>query len=170
MIMLFNVSKVIVDDAVPVVSEPAVILKPFTDESVQIIIDYYDYQQDSEKQQNSLIYNEGTYMQNTGIIYGKVDSFDVISILDGVVNDIKTDPLLGTVVEIEHDNNIISIYESLGETTLKKGDSVLRGQIIGSSGTSNLNPEIGSHLLFELVIDGINVNPENYYGKTLKEL
>ena len=109
-------------------------------------------------------------MQNTGIIYGKETTFDVIAILDGTVNDVKNDPLLGTVVEIQHENNIISVYESLGETTLKKGDAVLRGQVIGTTGTSNLNPSLGNHLLFELIVDGKNVNPENCYGKQTSEL
>ena len=164
------VSETILDETTPVVSEPIVILKPFTDGEVTIITNYYDYNASSEQQENSLIYSEGTYMQNTGVIYGKEATFDVISILDGTVSDVKNDPLLGNVIEIQHENNVISIYQSLGETTLKKGDSVLRGQVIGSSGTCNLNPDLGNHLLFELIINGTNVNPEEYYGKPINEL
>ncbi len=163
------VSDTILDETTPVVSEPVVFLKPFTDEDVNILINYYDYNDLEEEQQNSLIYSEGTYMQNTGVIYGKEASFDVIAVLDGTVNDVKEDPLLGKIVEIQHANNIISVYQSLGETSLKKGDSVLRGQVIGCSGTSNLNPDLGNHLLFELIIDGSNVNPEEYYGKSVDE-
>ena len=164
------VSETILDETTPVVSEPVVILNPFTDGEVTIITNYYDYSANNEQQENSLIYSEGTYMQNTGIIYGKETPFDVISILDGTVNDVKNDPLLGTVIEIQHENNVISVYQSLGETSLKKGDTVLRGQVIGTSGTCNLNANLGNHLLFELIVNGSNVNPEEYYGKSVNEL
>lgn len=164
------VSETILDETTPVVSETVVVLKPFTDNEVKILTNYYDYNASNEQQEESLIYNEGTYMQNTGVIYGKEATFDVISILDGTVKDVKNDPMLGTVVEIEHENNVISIYQSLSETTLKKGDAVLRGQVIGTSGTCNLNSSLGNHLLFELIVNGSNVNPEEYYGKPVNEL
>ena len=42
--------------------------------------------------------------------------------------------------------------------------------IIGKSSTSNMLKDYKSTLLFELVINGNTVNPEDYYNKTLEEL
>ena len=45
-----------------------------------------------------------------------------------------------------------------------------RGQTIAKSGTSNISTDLGNHLYFELIIDGVCVNPENYYDKLVNEL
>ena len=78
--------------------------------------------------------------------------------------------LLGKIVEITHEDNLVSVYQSLGEVMVKEGDSVLQGQVIGKSGEANISKDLGNHLHFELIHNGINVNPENYYDKQLNDL
>ena len=119
------------------------------------------------KQKNSLILFENTYLPSTGISYKSDYDFDVVSILDGTVLTVKEDQTLGKIIEIKHDNNIISSYQSLSEILVKVGDTVTQGTIIGKSGTSNLEKELGSHLHFELTIESNTVDPEDYYGKEL---
>ena len=109
-------------------------------------------------------------MQNSGIAYGGKDNFDVIAILDGEVVEVKNDKLLGNIVQIKHNEKIISVYQSLSETNVKKGDTIKQGQVIGKSGTSNISKDLGSHLLFELIINGTTVNPEDYYDKLVNEI
>ena len=82
----------------------------------------------------------------------------------------KDDELLGKIVEIKHNNDVISVYQSLGEVSVKKGDAVSQGQNIGKSGTSNISKDLGSHLHFELIVKGQTVNPEEYYDKNISEL
>ena len=113
---------------------------------------------------------ENTYLQNTGVIYGCNDTFDVVSILDGTVIDVKEDNLLGKIVEVKHSNDMISIYQSLSEVLVKKDDIIKQGDVIGKSGTSNMFRDIGNHLYFELIYKGKNVNPEEYYDKKIEEL
>ena len=43
---------------------------------------------------------------------------------------------------------------------------VKQGDVIGTSGTSNISKELNSHLKFELIKNGQIVNPEEYYDKT----
>lgn len=164
------VSETIFENETPVINTDIVIVKPYNDSNVKIVKQYYDYQADQESQENAIIYHENTYLQNSGVAYQGNETFDVVAILDGEVIDVTQDNLLGTIVQIKHENDMISIYQSLGETSLKKGDIVNQGQIIGRSGTSNISTELGNHLLFELIIKGQTVNPEEYYDKKLNEI
>ncbi len=158
------------DDDVPVVNTSTIVSKPYSDQNVKILKNYYDYMAEKEKQENSILYYESTYMQNSAVAYGGVDSFEVISILDGTVVSIKEDELLGNIVEIEHDKNIISVYQSVSDITVKENQVVKQGEVIAKSGQSNLNKSLNSHLLFELIINSKIVNPEEYYSKNINEL
>lgn len=162
------VTNTIFEEEQPVIHETAKILNPYLDENVTIGKNYYDYKADSKTQENSIIYHDNTYMQNSGVDFVNKNTFDVISILEGSVTDVKEDETLGKVIEIKHDNNYISLYQSLSEVSVKKGDMVKQGQVIGKSGTNELDKELGNHLHFELYLDGQVVNPTLYLNKELK--
>jgi len=108
-------------------------------------------------------------MQSSGISYSKGDIFDVVSILDGTVKEVKEDTTLGNIITIEHENGITSVYQSVGDISVKANDTVTSGQVIAKSSTSNISTDLGNHLYFELIIDGICVDPENYYDKSINE-
>lgn len=164
------VNKTIFENNIPVVATKEVIARPYTDNTIKIVTNYYNQNDDEQTQQQSLIYFENTYLPSTGINYQTDYDFDVVSILDGVVVTIKEDQTLGKIVEIKHNDNIISTYQSLSEILVKEGDEVKQGTIIGKSGTSNIQPDLGSHLHFELTIDSHTVDPEEYYDKELGQL
>lgn len=151
-------------------NEDAVIIKPYTSDKVEIFKKFYDKDASEEEKKNSLIYYKDTYMQNSGILYKSAESFDVVSILDGTVIDVKTDEILGNVVEIKHSNNLISTYEGLKEVTVKKDSQIKAGEIIGKSGNLELDEQIENGLLFELLKDSKYVNPLNYFDKKLNEI
>lgn len=162
------VSNAILDEYVPVVNVEDTIKKPFTDEKVNISNNYYDYKS-KEEQTNSIIYYENTYLQNTGINYKSDEVFDVISILSGEVIEVENEELLGKSVTIRHDNELISVYQSLSEVSVSVGDKVTTGQIIGKSGSCNLITNSKNNLHFELYANGNIVNPEDYYDKKLSD-
>ena len=165
-----HVNKTVFDNDIPVVATKEIISRPYSDPSIKIVTNYYDQKDDEETQQNSLILYENTYLPSTGVNYQSDYDFDVISILDGIVVTVKEDQTLGKIVEIKHNNNIISSYQSLSEITVKEGDEVKQGTIIGKSGTCNLQKDMGSHLHFELTKDSQTVDPEEYYDKELGNL
>ncbi len=152
-----------------VLAEEKLLVRPYSDNEIKVLKTYYDYQAPEETQENSLIYHEDTYMQNSSIIYGGKDNFDIVAVYDGKVIDVKEDALLGQVVQIEHESNYISVYQSLGEVNVKVDDVVKQGDKIGTSGTSNLNKDLGSHLSFELIKNGEVVNPDLHYDKALEQ-
>ena len=165
------VSKSIFDyEEVKVVNTGEVINKPYKDESIKIVKDFYDYKAEAASQENSLLYYENTYIQSSGVSYSNGYTFDVVSILDGTVKEIKEDELLGNVITIEHNNGIVSVYQSVSNITVKAGDKINAGFVIATSSTSNISANLDNHLYFELIIDGVCVNPENYYNKQVNEL
>ena len=166
------VSKGILDyeEKVPVVNAEEKIIRPYVDKEISISKNFYDYKSEAEEQENSLIYYEGTYMQSSGVSYSNGDVFDVVSVLNGTVKEVSEDLNLGNVITIEHENGIVSVYQSVGEITVKVNDVVTKGQVIAKSATSNISSELGNHLYFELIINGICVDPENYYDKNVNEL
>ncbi len=168
------VSSVIFSNETPVIStngeESEVIIRPYSDQDITIGKNFYNYQGDEDSQKNSIVYYENTYMQNSGIDYIRKDVFDVIAVLDGTVISISNNELLGNTIEIKHDNNIISVYQSLSTVAVKEGDAIKQGQVIGKSGTSNINKDLGNHLHFELFKEGQVLNPEEYYNKSINEL
>ena len=163
------VSKTILGNDIAVINTTSKIINPYTDQSVKIGKNYYDYQAEAKDQENSIIYHDDTYMQNSGIDYVSENTFEVVSVLNGTVTDIKEDELLGKIIEIKHDNDYISIYQSLSEVLVKKGDTVNQGQVIGKSGTNELDKEVGNHLHFEFYTNGQVVNPNLYLNKELKK-
>ena len=162
------VSNIIVDNQMPVMNETTKMIKPYINEQVTVGKTYYDYKAESKSQENSITYYDGRYIQNSGIDYVLKDTFDVVSVLDGTVTDVKQDDILGNVVEIKHGNDYVTTYQSLSEVTVKKGDSVTQGQVIGKSGTNKLDKDMGNHLHFELYTNGQIVDPNLYIDKELK--
>ena len=164
------VMNTVVDNITPVVSTNTdSIIKPFTNSNVSINKTYYDKDASQEEQEKSLINYEDTYLKNSGIIYSSNEDFDVVSVLNGTVIDIKEDELLNTVVYVSHDNNITTIYYGLKDVNVKVNDQVTQNQIIGKSNMNKFCSE-GYSLLFEVNNNGKVINPEQFYTMNLNEL
>ena len=165
------VDKEIVNEEIyiPVVVQTNIITKPYINEAVSVNKAFYDQNAETENQENAIIFYENTYMQNSGIAYKHKETFEVVSILDGTVIEITDNEILGKTIKIRHENDLISTYQSLSEININVDDTIVRGQIIGMSGTSKLyNKDYNLH--FELSHQGKNVNPELYYNKSTDEL
>ena len=165
------VDKEIINDNeyIPVVANVPTILRPYQNNEVKINKSFYHYEEDSTSQENALIFYENTYMQNSGVSYTHKETFDVTSILDGTVIEVTENTILGKTIKIRHGNDLISTYSSLSETNIKVDDTILRGQVIGKSGTCSLYSN-DSNLHFELNYQGKNIDPEKSYDKTIDEL
>ncbi len=163
------VSNIVTSDVVPTISEAKKLIKPYTDEKVTVGKSFYDYKAEASNQEKSITYYDGSYIQNSGIDYVLDQTFDVVAVLDGTVTNVKQDDILGTIVEIKHDNNYVTTYQSLSDVTVKKDDIVTQGQVIGKSGNNKLDKDMGNHLHFELYTNGQVVDPNLYIDKEIKE-
>ena len=138
-------------------------MKPFLNNNVTISKSYYEIDDNSKKQENSLIYYEKTYLKNTGILYSCDEEFDVISSYEGVVSNIGSDNILGNYIEITHNSNLKTIYYSVKDIKVQKDDHVNTGTIIAVSGDNMLEQESDNSLLFEVYYNGFTMNPESFY-------
>ena len=82
----------------------------------------------------------------------------------GKVESIEQDDLYGTTVTIDHGDGLKSTYSNLADKpTVKVGDSVNAGDVIGSVGTTALcEVGQGSHVHVAMSKDGKSVDPTNY--------
>lgn len=163
----------IITKTVPTISEKTnevVIEKPYTSDKVSIYKRFYEKEGTDQERENAILFYNNTYVQNTGLIYKGEEQFDVISVLNGTVVDVKDDETLGKVVEIKHDNNLITTYQGLSNVTVKKNQTVNQGDIIGKSGKIKINDDLENALLFEIIHNGNLVNPEKYINKKINEL
>lgn len=146
------------------------ITKPFDKENITTDIDFYDKDADEESQQKSLILYENTYMPNTGILYTSEEQFDVLSTIDGKITKISKDELLGNVVEITHSNTLTTTYYSIDNVKVKENQTIKQGEVIGTSGKNNISSTSDNMMLFEVSLNGNNIDPENYYQMKLEDL
>lgn len=66
----------------------------------------------------------------------------------------------GNVIQIDHGNGIQTVYNHLGSVWVSVGQSVGRGEGIGAVGcTGNCT---GPHVHFEVIVNGVIVNPLRY--------
>ena len=163
------VTKTIIEEELPVINTTTKIINPYTDSSVTIGKYFYDYKGESSQQEKSIIYHNDTYMQNSGIDFVSPNIFDIVAVLNGTVSSVSNNETLGKIIEISHENGYVTIYQSLSEVSVKKGDTVSQGQVIGKSGTNELDKEIGNHLHFEFYANGQIVDPILYLNKELTQ-
>ena len=84
----------------------------------------------------------------------------IIATADGILIFAGSKSLLGNLIVIDHGYGMVTRYAHLQKMLKKTGDVVKRGEtiaLVGNSGRST-----GSHLHYEVRLNGIPVNPEKY--------
>jgi len=67
----------------------------------------------------------------------------------------------GYVIQIQHDHNLVTVYKHNAELLKKQGDKVKAGETIAIMGNTG-KETTGPHLHFEMWMNGISLNPEEY--------
>ena len=160
--------EVLTDNVVPVTKEEQKsVVRPYDDEKVKVGKTFYDYQ-NKETQEKSIIYYENTYIQNSGVDYTSESVFKVNAIKDGKVLSVTKDDITGTTIKIKHNDNLISVYQSVKDVLVKENEEVKQGQTIASSSTNAINQDLGNHLHFELYSNNKLIDPEKYFSENIK--
>ena len=161
----YNYSKSIMKDVTEnVLSEilPDKFERPYLSENVKLLSGFYSKDYDDESQKNSLIVYQNTYMPSSGTFYASQDDFDVVSVYDGKVKSIKKDEMLGDTVEVQHSDNLTTIYYSLKDVTVRENDDIKKGTIIGKATSNNLVTD-KNVLFIEIYLKGKQIDPEKFY-------
>ncbi|MBL3642508.1 peptidoglycan DD-metalloendopeptidase family protein [Bacillus sp. RHFB] len=128
---------------------------------------FYDVNADEKAQEDALVFYNNRYEQNKGIDIAMEDgkSFDVKASLSGNVTKVQDDALLGNLVEVEHEDGVVTRYQSVKDIKVAVGDKVKQGQAIATAGKSQINEEAGVHVHFEIRKDNIALNPLDFVDK-----
>ena len=84
----------------------------------------------------------------------------IYSAFNGVVKECTCETGYGNKILIQHDDGIQTLYGHLSEFCVKAGDVVKKGDLIGKVG--NTGRSTGSHLHFEVRVNGTSVDPTKY--------
>ncbi len=111
----------------------------------------------------------GDYRVHCGIDISTALGESVVAAADGVVSEIKNDPLYGVSVAVSHNGNMTTYYKNLDEDlpeSIKVGYEIDCGEIIGVVGDSAM-VEVAEepHLHFEVYVDGKSVDPTEHFGE-----
>lgn len=93
-------------------------------------------------------------------IVSKANS-NVSAVMDGVVIFTDWTVKTGYVIQIQHANNLVSVYKHNSNLLKQQGDYVRAGEVIGVVGNTG-EETTGPHLHFELWRAGNPLNPENF--------
>jgi murein DD-endopeptidase MepM/ murein hydrolase activator NlpD len=84
----------------------------------------------------------------------------IIAPADGLVTFAAREGNFGKLITINHGYNILTRYGHLNKFRVRKGQHVKRGQVIGEVGDTGRCT--GPHLHYEVLLNGIPVNPLRY--------
>lgn len=102
----------------------------------------------------------GRYTRHPGIDFAAPNGSDVLSVATGIITDAGERSGYGLLVEINHGNGYVTRYGHNSKILVKVGDKVNKGQrisLMGSTGRST-----GPHVHFEVLYNGVVVDPEQY--------
>lgn len=103
------------------------------------------------------------YSVHDGIDFAGADGDGVFAAYGGTVTGVDYDVLNGYVVTIKHNDNLSTTYASLNEPTVVVGQTVQKGEAIGTMGvTSGKEYLDGAHVHFCLLKNGEISDPYEY--------
>jgi murein DD-endopeptidase MepM/ murein hydrolase activator NlpD len=101
------------------------------------------------------------HQTHLGFDLAVVQHTPVVAANDGKVVYVGFLGIYGNVVVIDHGCGLQSFYAHLSSSEVKEGEDVKHGQVIAHSGQTGLAG--GDHLHFTMLLDGIPVNPVEWW-------
>jgi murein DD-endopeptidase MepM/ murein hydrolase activator NlpD len=98
--------------------------------------------------------------QNQGIVIITAENAPIFSAADGVVTAVEHDEIYGPSIWVDHGNEVFSYYGGCGDILVKVGQSVDRGDRMGTVRVSNDSGKPVLH--FQIWIDDKPVDPLDY--------
>lgn len=96
-----------------------------------------------------------------GLDYTSITKDHIPAANDGVVIYAGLIGIHGQAVLIDHGLGLFSLYSHLSSIDVRHGQTVKRGEIIGRTGASGM--AVGDHLHFEVLVNGVSVNPDQWF-------
>jgi stage II sporulation protein Q len=150
-------------DAMPVNATTEKMQWPVSERGeVDVIMHFFESDASNELRQAAVVEYGSTFIPHMGVDLAKHDDqpFDVVAAMSGNVLIVEKHAIVGNQVVISHDNGLVTVYQSLDEVAVKKGDQVKQGDLIGKAGRNELEKKLGVHVHFE-VRQGLEGTPQN---------
>lgn len=99
--------------------------------------------------------------QHYGIDLATAMDESIVAAMDGKVMLVVQTTDNGVLIQVQHEQNFISIYRHCGTARKKEGDRVKGGEVIALAGASDSGKQV-SHVHFELWHEGTPIDPAKY--------
>ena len=97
---------------------------------------------------------------HTGLDFQAEPGTPILAAAGGVVVTQEVHPAYGSMVEIDHGNDLVTRYAHASRVWVKKGDLIKRGQKVAEVGTTGRST--GPHLHFEVLVQGVPQDPQKF--------
>jgi murein DD-endopeptidase MepM/ murein hydrolase activator NlpD len=104
----------------------------------------------------------GAFKAHTGIDFGYGDGL-AYAAAEGTVEEVRFDSAYGNLITIAHGTGINTRYAHLAGTSVRPGERVSAGQVVGRIGATGL--ATGPHLHFEIQVNGRFQDPADWLGR-----
>ena len=149
--------EVVIDDTPVIAEAPQLIVPPLKGDVLAAF------------SMDTLVYSEtlGDWRTHDGVDISAKPGTTVQAASAGTVRTVTDDVLMGTTVVIGHKDGYETTYANLqASPTVKAGDTVTAGQVIGAVGTTAAAESSRSpHLHFSVTQDGVPVDPNEYLNR-----
>ncbi|MFD2117027.1 peptidoglycan DD-metalloendopeptidase family protein [Paenibacillus yanchengensis] len=132
--------------------------------ALQVDTPFYDVEASASEKEAALMQVGSTYLPHMGIdlAHPSGETFEVVAAMSGNVTYVNAHPTNGSIIEIDHGNGLVTVYQSLSDVQVAEGTEVKQGTIIAKAGRNELESDLGVHLHFEARLNGDNINPSAY--------
>lgn len=106
----------------------------------------------------------GRFQAHKAVDFFAQEGSDVFAVYDGVVESVTSSLLQGVSVTLDHGNGLKTVYNSLADGDLVvEGQTVSAGDVIGQVSVTNRQEyKEGAHLHFEVIENGVSIDPIKY--------
>ena len=122
---------------------------------------FFDANASEADQEAAMVQVGTTFTPNMGIDFVHPDriTFDVLASLSGKVTRAEQHPTNGYIIEITHDEDLVTVYQGVADLQVALGDDVKQGTKIAQAGRSEIGSDLGIHLHYQTIKDGKAMNP-----------
>ncbi len=107
-----------------------------------------------------------TYKMHTGMDFTAPIGTDIYSTGSGTVVHVEyNNGGYGNHVIVDHGFGFQTLYGHMHKVSVRQGQKILRGEVLGIVG--NTGTSTGPHLHYEVIKNGVKINPVNYYFNDL---
>lgn len=100
---------------------------------------------------------------HVGLDFSCKEGDEIKSAANGIVKSITEDGVYGKTVVVSHSDGFSTLYSGLDNINVSVDELITEGQIIGNvSASLPFEAHMGTHIHFELIKDGVNVNPLSF--------